>query len=137
MPVIQGVRPAATAEALMRSRYTAYVIENGDYLLDSWHESTRPGSLDIETGQIEWLGLSIVRTEHGQPGDQQGVVEFVARYQQQGKPGEIHEASRFIFENGRWFYLDGQFKPALKMGRNQPCFCGSGKKYKRCCGASQ
>ncbi len=131
-PIISGERKAVTAEALMRSRYTAYVLENTEYLLDSWHPETRPETLSIQPGIINWLGLSIKYLKNGNSGDIAGRVEFIAKYEQKGINGEVHENSRFIFEQGCWFYIDGDLI-TRKAGRNDPCPCGSGKKYKKCC----
>lgn len=93
----------------MRSRYSGYVFAREDYLLRTWHESTRPGTLDLSgnADTVNWLGLKIIRTEAGGPADQQGVVEFVARYKIGGKAHRLHETSRFIRKDGQWLYLDG------------------------------
>jgi SEC-C motif-containing protein len=101
---------APTAEALMRSRYSAYVLHLEDYLLESWHSSTRPVSLDLENASgTKWLGLKVLRAETG--GDR-AVVEFVARYKIGGGSAvRLHETSRFLHEDGRWFYLDGDLDP--------------------------
>lgn len=97
-----------TAEALMRSRYCAYVGKRAHYLLETWHRSTRPAQLNLDEGpQARWLGLKILQTEGGGPADAEGRVEFVARYKVSGKAGQMQEASRFVRENGRWFYVDG------------------------------
>ena len=97
--IIDGVKPALSAEALMRSRYSAYVLKNEQYLLDSWHSSTRPDSIDISTSE-QWIRLKIVNSEEKN-------VEFIATYRVQGKAHRMHENSRFIFEDGNWFYVDG------------------------------
>jgi SEC-C motif-containing protein len=133
-PIIQGQRAAASAEALMRSRYSAYVVADSDYLLASWHADTRPRALQLEGQGISWLGLEVLDRRAGQPGDKTGRVSFIARYQQQGKPGAVQEDSRFVFEDGRWWYVDGNPINEGKPGRNDPCPCGSGRKYKKCCG---
>lgn len=99
--------PAADAEALMRSRYSAYVRRDEAYLLASWHASTRPPSLDLAAQQPAptWLGLDVKR--HVPEGDR-AVVEFVARLRYGGgKAQRMHEVSRFVREDGRWYYLDG------------------------------
>ena len=99
--------PAADAEALMRSRYSAYVRRDEAYLLASWHASTRPPSLDLAAQQPPptWLGLDVKR--HVPEGDR-AVVEFVARLRYGGgKAQRMHEVSRFVREDGRWYYLDG------------------------------
>jgi SEC-C motif domain protein len=98
---------APTAQALMRSRYSAYVLEDAAYLLSTWHASTRPASLDFEVG-AKWLGLEVrsaweVDATHAE-------VEFVARYRVQGRAVRMHERSRFVQENGRWFYVDGDWR---------------------------
>lgn len=96
----------ATAEALMRSRYTAYTLLREDYLLATWHVSTRPDNLGLaEETQAKWLGLQIKR--HQQIDGTHAVVEFVARYKVGGRAQRMHETSRFVREDGRWFYLDG------------------------------
>ncbi len=101
----------ATAEQLMRSRYSAYVLGLEDYLLASWHASTRPAELNLQQEQdVKWLGLSIRATEAGLAKDDVGYVEFVARYKINGKATRIHERSRFLKENNRWFYVDGEMK---------------------------
>lgn len=100
----------ATAEQLMRSRYTAYVLGREDYLRATWHASTQPVDLGAAlTGRVKWLGLQIRRTEAGGAADREGAVEFVARYKRDGRAGRLHEVSRFVREDGRWLYVDGQF----------------------------
>ena len=99
----------------MRSRYSAYVQARADYLLRTWHASTRPDRLDFsDAGKMHWLGLKIVRVEAGGPHDSAGLVEFVARYKLGGKAQRMVETSRFIRENGQWFYLDGALSPVAK-----------------------
>lgn len=101
-----GRAPAPTAEALMRSRYSAYVLRREDYLLASWHASTRPPELGLaREAPPKWLGLEVRRHER-QDGDH-AVVEFVARYKVGGRAHRLHETSRFVREDGRWFYVDG------------------------------
>jgi Uncharacterized protein conserved in bacteria len=107
-PLHEGAA-AATAEQLMRSRYSAYVLKREDYLLASWHASTRPVSLRLAAQQPAptWLGLEI--RQHQQSDDDHAVVEFVARYRLGGgRAQRQHETSRFVREAGRWYYLDGQ-----------------------------
>ncbi|ADL56541.1 YchJ family protein [Gallionella capsiferriformans] len=94
--------PAPDAQRLMRSRYSAYVLKHEDYLLATWHESTRPTSLDF-SGE-KWLGLEIKKSSA-----ESNTVEFVARYKIGGRAHRMHEISRFVFEDGRWLYLDGEF----------------------------
>lgn len=88
----------------MRSRYTAFVCESADYLLATWHASTRPAALDFETG-AKWLGLTVRR--HRPTAEDRAEVEFVARYRVGGRAVRLHETSRFVREGGRWFYVDG------------------------------
>ena len=91
----------------MRSRYTAFVLEDSDYLLATWHPSHRPDSLEFEPG-LKWLGLEV--REHVQADPDHAVVEFVARSRSAGRGLRLHERSRFVREDGRWFYLDGEMK---------------------------
>jgi SEC-C motif-containing protein len=96
--------PAPDAEHLMRSRYSAFVLERADYLLATWHSSTRPASLDFDVG-AKWLGLEV--REHKVAGADTAEVEFVARYRVDGRAVRMHERSRFVREDGRWLYVDG------------------------------
>jgi len=105
-PCHQSQRVAPTAEALMRSRYSAYVLGLKGYLLDTWHSSTRPKQLELDTKTL-WLGLKVKACEAGTEQDTEGTVHFVARYKIQGKAHRLVENSRFIKQQGRWFYLDG------------------------------
>lgn len=98
---------APTAEALMRSRYTAFVLEQDDYLLATWHPSTRPKQLTFDT-ETRWLGLKIKDTQGGGAKDTEGWVSFVARYKIQGRGHRLVERSHFVRENQRWLYVDGE-----------------------------
>lgn len=103
---VEGNEAASTAEALMRSRYTAYALLREDYLLATWHPSTRPASLGLaEEAPAKWLGLEVKR--HEQQDADHAIVEFVARYKVNGRAHRLHEVSRFAREEGRWFYVDG------------------------------
>ena len=129
----------------MRSRYTAYTLQDINYLASTLHgaelrdfdkEATAKWAQDST-----WLGLEIVKTSAGSSDDKDGTVEFKARYERDGKLQEHHEVSLFRKIEGRWLYSGGkeagpaQFRrDAPKTGRNDPCPCGSGKKYKKCCG---
>ncbi len=95
---------APDAEHLMRSRYSAFVLARADYLLATWQSSTRPASLDFDAG-AKWLGLEV--REHKVTGADTAEVEFVARYRVDGRAVRLHERSRFVREDGRWFYVDG------------------------------
>jgi SEC-C motif-containing protein len=144
-PIIAGERPAPSAERLMRARYSAYVKGDIDFLFGSLAPSERAG-FDREQAQqwskmATWQGLEIVRTEAGGPEDSAGVVEFKARYAVQEQNVEHHEIATFRREDGAWFFVDGQTPKAQpyrratpKVGLNEPCPCGSGKKFKKCCG---
>jgi SEC-C motif domain protein len=106
-----GTAAAASAEQLMRSRYSAYVLRHEDYLLASWHADTRPASLRLAAQQPapSWLGLEIRR--HETIDDDHATVEFVARYRLGGgRAQRQHETSRFVREHGCWYYLDGELK---------------------------
>jgi SEC-C motif-containing protein len=143
-PYIAGAKKPATAEALMRSRYTAYTVQAVDYIIDT---CVSGGERDIDRRATEkwsreskWLGLRIIALEKGGLADTEGSVEFEARYEQDGLKKRHHEIGRFKKQDGRWLYDDGRMVPqtvvrsAPKVGRNDPCPCGSGKKYKHCCG---
>jgi SEC-C motif-containing protein len=100
--------PAPTAQALMRSRYSAFVLCNEPYLLATWHESKRPSTVEFEPNQ-KWLGLTIVDSDAADPITAE--VEFIARYRiGGGSAARLHERSRFIKEGDRWYYVDGKLK---------------------------
>lgn len=134
-PLLQGQAQATTPEALMRSRYSAYRLGLGEYLYHSWHPETRgeltPELLTESARDSEWLGLDIVFSRGG-TGDEQGEVEFKARYRDRGRIYLLHERSLFLRDQGSWRYHSGRFNPP-KIGKNAPCPCGSPKKYKQCC----
>ena len=98
--------PASTAEALMRSRYTAYALGLLDYVFRTWHPRTRPDSVDPSPGTA-WTGLEVLDVVDGGPGDDTGVVEFRARFRQGSAERSMHETSRFERRAGRWVYVDG------------------------------
>lgn len=100
-------RPAPDAESLMRSRYSAFVLEDADYLQATWHPSHRPAEITFEPG-LKWLGLEV--KEHRPLDATHAEVEFVARSRLAGRAHRLHERSRFVCEDGRWFYLDGAMK---------------------------
>ncbi len=120
----------------MRSRYCAFCLHDERHLLRTWHPDTRPTGIDFEP-QMHWTGLRIVDSSAGGSEDDEGIVEFIARYKLQGRAGRLHERSRFARAGGQWLYLAGDVEPAQsaasKTGRNAPCTCGSGRKYKHCC----
>jgi SEC-C motif domain protein len=144
-PYLAGSAVPDTAEKTMRSRYTAYARCDIPYLMATLHPENRQEG-DEEGARrwaerSEWLGLEIVATDAGGPSDTEGVVEFIARFRdRKGDMHAHHEASRFVKENGRWFFREGHGPEQVsvrntspKVGRNDPCPCGSGKKYKKCC----
>ena len=115
------------------SRYSAYALGELAYLEASWHPDFRPGDLGIDP-RIRWLGLDVIEfTEQAR----RATVEFEARLLSDGRVDALHERSRFVCEGGRWYYADGELLPPgfmpWKPGRNEPCPCGSGNKFKRCC----
>lgn len=136
-PHLAGKTRPATAAALMRSRYTAFALGQVDYLLATHHPTrrtpTEATTLAQSIANTEWLGLRVLQTQAGQPDDRQGEVEFIAYYRDP-KPGQIHERSRFVKQRDRWFYVDGDILPARWPQRHQPCWCGSGQKFKACHG---
>ena len=124
---------AKSAVQLMRSRYSAYARGLEDYVFDTWHASTRPSSLDLASSQEEWLGLEVV--ESGSASAERSWVRFIAYFRHQGELFALEERSQFISEDAQWRYVDGlcETRP-VKRGRNERCVCGSGAKFKRCCG---
>ncbi|MGR5390313.1 YchJ family protein [Vibrio crassostreae] len=147
-----------TPKQLMRSRYSAHVLGLVDYVIATYHpscdaESQREGI--TESIDSDWAGLEVIDTAAGLHQDE-GFVEFKAYFNEDGAQYCMQERSRFVRENGLWFYIDGEFPEqenehekltepeidprlnqtveSFKIGRNDPCICGSGKKYKKCCG---
>lgn len=140
-PFHRGSSSVTTAEELMRSRYSAFSLGLVGYLVETLSPERRhPGDradLERSMGATEWTGLRILAIRAGGMGDDQGEVEFVAAYRQHGLPGKLHERSHFVRKGGRWFYDSGEVEglaPVSEPGRNMPCWCGSGKKYKKCHG---
>ncbi len=145
-PVIRGLRQAETAEQLMRSRYSAYAKAEIEYLRESLHPDHRgdydPKSTRQWSESADWQQFEIVRSEAGGRDDSEGRIEFIATFSQDGTKMRHHEIASFRKVNGRWFLEGGEGvaqKPVVrstpKVGRNEPCPCGSGKKMKKCCGA--
>ena len=131
---LTGEQVAPDPASLMRSRYAAFVMRDADYLVKTWHPSCHATDFrqEIESGfaNTQWSGLTQYETATGKD-ENEGFVSFVARFKEKGKTGAIIERSRFLKENGQWYYIDGT-RP--QFGRNDPCPCGSGKKFKKCCG---
>ncbi len=143
-PIISKKIIAPTAEALMRSRYSAYAKVEVDHLYDSLAPGTRDDFNHDNASQwaesATWTGLDVAAIEGGGEGDDQGMVEFTAHYEQDGEPQEHREKGLFKKIDKQWYYVDGKVlghKTVVKekkVGRNQSCPCGSGKKFKKCCG---
>lgn len=143
-PYISGKKPAPTAEALMRSRYSAYVTQKLDYLKESLAPEAMgdhdDASVKSWSESAEWMGLEIHDTWAGGKDDDSGIVEFSATYAIDGEAQTHRERSRFKRIDDNWRYVDGDIvsgppvRKEPKVGRNEPCPCGSGKKYKKCCG---
>lgn len=121
---------APTPEVLMRSRFTAFVLKLEGYLRTSWHATTQPAALDLSDSP-DWTSLRILASGSK---DSCGYVHFQAIYRLNSDWGYLQEMSEFVKENERWYYLKGEPKEGiLKPQRNEPCPCGSGKKFKTCC----
>ena len=143
-PFVSGQRQAPTAAALMRSRYTAYALGEIDYLA-STHDPETKDEFNKDDARswsekATWQGLEILATEGGGADEGFGTVEFIARYAMEGQNIEHHEISEFRRDGATWYFRDGKEVPITvrrdepKVGRNDPCPCGSGKKYKKCHG---
>ncbi|WP_110185863.1 YchJ family protein [Pokkaliibacter plantistimulans] len=136
-PLHTGEQVATTPEALMRSRYAAFALGNlGQYLLDTWHVSKRQGlsASELSRRDTDWQRLQVLNSSVQ---EDSGEVEFRAFFSENNALKVLHERSRFVREQGRWFYVDGVINPpavSRQTGRNDPCPCGSGKKFKKCCG---
>lgn len=144
-PLIEKKRMAATACELMRARYTAYVKHAIDFIIDTCEKSDKVAEIDRKatedwSNKSTWHGLKILRTEKGNATDTEGVVEFEAIYTLKGLRDVHHETAYFKKIGDEWLYSVGNLKTTTvvregkKIGRNDPCPCGSGKKYKHCCG---
>ena len=131
-PYHDGTVDAPTAEALMRSRYAAFVLGLSEYIWKTWHESTRP-ELEVLGGLgLKWIDLKVVGGQAGSNTDNQGTVHFIASFVSGHKGRILDEVSDFIKEDGLWYYVDGESTTA-DISRNDSCPCGSGIKFKRCC----
>ncbi|VUD68905.1 hypothetical protein TDB9533_04265 [Thalassocella blandensis] len=141
-PLHKGASQAATPEQLMRSRFSAFARQNAEYLTETLHPSQRNATTlselqtSFEQARTHWLSLAIMDAPKASP--LEGWVEFVAFYSDQEASAanrnvqQLHEKSRFVFEQQRWFYIDGEHLAPVKLGRNDLCWCGSGKKLKKC-----
>lgn len=143
-PYIKGEKAPETAEKLLRSRYSAYTKGEIDYIAETIH----PEQLQYHdhkatqkwSEESKWHGLEVLNIEKGQEGDEEGLVEFKAKYTQKIETHTHHEMAIFKKEEDKWFFYDGEpvapeqfVREQPKVGRNEPCPCGSGKKFKKCC----
>ncbi len=144
-PILDGTARAETAEALMRARYSAYVTEHILFLKNSSIQAVQEEFDEVASQNwsraAQWHGLEIIRTEKGGKDDATGLVEFRAAYTANNEFCNHHEISTFVKEADGWKFEDGRLvgetpvtRDEPKIGRNDPCPCGSGKKYKKCCG---
>lgn len=137
-PFHLGIALPTTAEQLMRSRYSAFAKRLPQYLFETLHPSKRAPDervqLEAAVARQRWLGLQILNATDGGQEDDHGTVSFRAVYDDAGRPAVLEENSSFMKESGRWYYLSGQLAPMRAPGRNDPCWCGSGRKFKKCHG---
>jgi len=145
LPIISGEKRAKTAEQLMRSRYSAFAKHEIDHLFKSTHPDQQKNfnrkTTKTFAKKSTWSGLEIKETIEGGVDDTSGQVEFIAHFKVNNSLQFMHERSNFQKCDGDWYYVDGISIPIQqvirsekKPGRNDPCSCGSGKKFKKCCG---
>ena len=145
-PYIDGTLQAPTAEKLMRARYTAYEKGAIDFIMDTHHPDSKDeisrDATEEWAKESEWMGLEVLDVRGGGESDSEGTIEFTARYRSSDRAiVNHHEISTFLKKDGSWFFSDAkmvnnpQKRESPKVGRNDPCPCGSGKKYKKCCGS--
>ena len=143
-PVIKGTRKAATPEECMRARYSAYTQVEVDFIRESTLPSKRSDHDEEGTRQwaqnSEWTGLEIIRADGDEEDEKRGTVEFIASFSEKGQARQHHELASFVKKDGVWYFEDGvapgvetYVREEPKVGRNDPCPCGSGKKFKKCC----
>ena len=144
-PLIKGVTAASSPEALMRARYSAFAHQEMPYLLETLHPGQR-SDYDEEGAakwarESDWTGLEILDVKGDPAKENSGSVEFRASYRRNNEKLEHHELAEFRKTNGTWYFYDGKMvapgqfqRETPKVGRNDPCPCGSGKKFKKCCG---
>ncbi|MCP4051030.1 MAG: YchJ family protein [bacterium] len=144
-PFIEGSMAPVTPEELMRSRYTAYATDNVSYISKTVKGFAAESYDEQKTAEwarnAEWLGLEIIKADPVSDQDESGFVEFIAKYRLEGQDHDHHEISEFHKIDGMWYFVKwsspeqvSYVRPFPKTGRNEPCICGSGKKYKKCCG---
>ncbi len=145
-PFIKGEKEAETAEQMMRSRYSAYTQVAMDYI-ERTHDPKTRDETDMEANRewaesTKWTGLEILETKQGGVGDEVGTVTFKAKFETEEGIQDHQELSLFRKHEGKWYFVDSSdptkkepiTRSEPKVGRNDPCPCGSGKKYKKCCG---
>ncbi len=146
-PIINGTQNASSPEQLMRSRYSAYAKQIVGYLYSSLHPEHRKDYDEVSTrkwaNSCQWHGLEILETKGGGEDDTEGTVEFIATFTEGGARREHHELAIFQKDRDSWYFVTGNpvapktvVREAPKVGRNDPCTCGSGKKFKKCCGGN-
>jgi SEC-C motif-containing protein len=144
-PILEGKRKAATAEELLRARYSAFATGNVDFVISTHHSETagqvKREEIESWSKGSEWLGLRVIQKDAGEASDDQGTIVFHARYAAEGKIHDHYERSTFKKEGGAWKFFDAEglqpgpyVRQEPKIGRNDPCHCGSGKKFKKCHG---
>lgn len=143
--LIRGGRKAKTAEELMRARFSAYFFGEMDFIYQTHDPKTRSG-LDMQANKewadkTQWLELQILKLVSGGENDLSGTVEFKAKFKNEDREDWHHELSQFNKRGELWYFSDGKdpqiqtvIRSEKKIGRNDPCSCGSGNKYKKCCG---
>ncbi|SLM29797.1 conserved hypothetical protein [Desulfamplus magnetovallimortis] len=138
LPYLSNTTNPQTPEQLMRSRYSAFCTENIKYLVDTHYplkrEEKEEEILEETIKNTQWLGLKVLKKEKDKKESNIEYVEFAAFYQANNKYGQLHEKSKFIYENDKWYYVDGVLLEPIKIGRNEPCWCQSNKKFKKCHG---
>ena len=146
-PLIKNEVKATSAEQLIRSRYSAFTVCEMEYVLNTHHPKTR-SDVDMEANlkwakSSSWLGLEIHEVEDDNDASKKAFIKFTAKFKTNGKTASHKERSEFRKEGGEWFFYDGEsldqetfVRQGPKVGRNDPCECGSGKKSKKCCGAN-
>ncbi|WP_277205984.1 YchJ family metal-binding protein [Vibrio misgurnus] len=140
-PIHHDPLQAKTPEQLMRARFSAHMLQDIDFVIKTYHPSCHAEDerqAISESVHSHWQRLEVLAAEPGTTSEE-GFVQFRAYFEQQGKKQCLAERSRFVRENGAWYYIDGEFidgefAATPKQGRNDPCACGSGKKFKKCCG---
>ncbi len=144
-PIIKGLKIAESPADLMRARFTAFVRHEIDFIVNSISPSRKKDfdrkGIEDWSRNTDWVGLEIISTEHGGPNDDKGQVEFIARFREKEEVQKHHELASFVKIKDSWFFEDGRTPSAKpvklegpKIGRNDPCHCGSGKKFKKCHG---